>query len=310
MKTGDTATSPFGFYKTADNLSIRHGRWRSDRTEKSGTIILLTGRREFMEKYDETITELNQRGFDVYSLDWRGQGLSGRQLSNRHKSFVESYDRYLEDLSLFMKQVIDTAPGLPLIMLAHSMGAHIGLRYIHDNPGIFERAVLTAAMIDISPVYAPRWLLRFSAWVAGRMGLEKGYTIGSEDYSASDKIFTGNRLTSDRERFMNECRAIAENPELALGGVTYGWLRATIDSIDILMKPDFAAGIDTSILMISAGEDVIVSNTAHKEICSRMPACLLKTISGSRHEILNETDAIRSSFWREFDRFNGLSRMS
>ena len=303
-------TSPFGFYKTADNLSIRHGRWRSDRTEKSGTIILLTGRREFMEKYAEIIAELNQRGFDVYSLDWRGQGLSDRQLSNRHKGFVDSYNRYLEDLGLFMQQVIDPAPGLPLIMLAHSMGAHIGLRYIHNNPGIFDRAILTAPMIDISTAHAPRWLLRFFARLAGRMGLENRYTIGSEDYSAPDKIFTGNRLTSDLERFMNEHRAIAGNPELALGGVTYAWLRATIDSIEILMKSDFTAEIDTPILMISAGEDAIVSNTAHKEICSRMPACRLKTISGSRHEVLNETDAIRSSFWREFDRFNGLPRMS
>ena len=78
MNTGEAATSPFGFYKAADNLSIRHGRWRTDRAQKSGTVILLTGRREFMEKYADIIAELNQRGFDVYSLDWRGQGLSGR----------------------------------------------------------------------------------------------------------------------------------------------------------------------------------------------------------------------------------------
>jgi hypothetical protein len=34
-------------------------------------------------------------------------------------------------------------------------------------------------------------------------------------------------------RFLDEERAIAANPDLALGGVIYGWLKATLESIGV-----------------------------------------------------------------------------
>ncbi len=80
--------SPYDFMTTSDNLSIRYGIWSCQKEKKLGSIILLSGRTEFMEKYTETIGILNQKGFDVYSFDWRGQGLSTRMLANMHKGFV------------------------------------------------------------------------------------------------------------------------------------------------------------------------------------------------------------------------------
>ncbi|MBW2643739.1 MAG: alpha/beta hydrolase, partial [Deltaproteobacteria bacterium] len=79
----------YNFMTMSDNQRIRYGIWHSHKEEKRGSVILLNGRKEFMEKYAETIRELNQRGFNVYSLDWRGQGLSSRMLANRHKGFIK-----------------------------------------------------------------------------------------------------------------------------------------------------------------------------------------------------------------------------
>ncbi|MGD2151177.1 MAG: alpha/beta hydrolase [Desulfobacterales bacterium] len=123
----------------------------------------------------------------------------------------------------------------------------------------------------------------------------------SLDYTV--ERFKGNRLTSDPERFLDENKAISENPDLALGGVTYGWLSATFDSIDILIDPGFAKKITTPILIVSAGCDRIVSVNAQKTICSLLSHCRFTEIAGARHEILKETDAVRSVFWNEFDRF-------
>ena len=67
---------------------------------------------------------------------------------------------------------------------------------------------------------------------------------------------------------MDEHRAIAESPELALGGVTYGWLAATFKSIDILSGTEYAGKIKTPVLIISAGKDRIVSEAAQRAICS------------------------------------------
>ncbi len=262
---------------------------------------MLNGRREFMEKYTETIGELIERGFDVYSLDWRGQGLSTRMLADRHKGFIEDFDVYLNDLKMFVSNIVMPQAIDPLIILAHSMGSHIALRFIHDYPGMVDRMVLTAPMVDIFMSSLTRWFVRFISRAANKTRFNRAYVFGSG--GDTDEKFEGNNLTSDPVRFMATAQTIAESPDLAIGGVTYGWLSAALKSIGILRKPGFAEQISTPTLLISAGEDRIVSTKAQKKICSLLPNCSYMEISGARHEILRETDAVRSIFWEEFDRF-------
>jgi len=299
----ESMLSPFGMMTTSDNYSLRYGIWRSDKAASRGTVILLSGRTEFMEKYAETISELQQRGFDVYSFDWRGQGLSSRMLSNRHKGFVKTYDDYISDLTVFVDKIVRPQAVSPLIILAHSMGGHIAMRYLHKHQGAIERAILVSPMIDILTSPFPRWFARGITRMAGQAGWDKGYAIGSGGYSTEDEKFEGNLLTSDPVRFMDEKRAIQENPDLALGGVTYGWLSATFESIDILAAPGFGKEITIPILIVSAGSDKIVSLEAQQSICARLKQCRSKVVPEARHEILKETDAVRSIFWDEFDKF-------
>ena len=294
-------TSGYNFMTTSDNQEIRYGIWYSQNQKKRGSIVLLNGRKEFMEKYAETIRELNQRGFNVYSLDWRGQGLSFRMLANRHKGFIKTYNNYLNDLNLFVSKIVRPEATIPLIILSHSMGGHIALRFIHEHPEVVDKAVLVSPMIDILTSPLPRWFVRLIAWVAIKAGLDHAYIIGSGDYAVEK--FKNNRLTSDPKRFMDEHKAIVENPDLALGGPTYGWLSATFESIDILSEPDFAKNITTPILIVSAGCDRVVSIKSQKSICSVLPSCRFAEIAGARHEIFKETDALQSILWDEFDRF-------
>jgi lysophospholipase len=287
--------------KTPDQCVIRYGIWCCQKEPRRGSILLLNGRREFMEKYTETIGELVERGFDVFSLDWRGQGLSTRMLADRHKGYIEDFDIYLKDLEMFVSNIVMPKAAHPSIILAHSMGGHVALRFVHDYPGMADGMVLTAPMIDIFTSSWTRWGARFISRAANTAGFSRSYVLGSG--VDTDKEFEGNPLTSDPVRFMATAQKIAKNPDLALGGVTYGWVSAALKSVDILRKPGFAEQIRTPILLISAGEDRIVSNKAQKKISSSLPTCRFMEIPGSRHEILQETDAVRSIFWDQFDRF-------
>ncbi len=297
----DSKSCVYDFMTTSDNQHIRYGIWDSHNEKTKGSVILLNGRKEFMEKHAETIGELNQRGLDVYSLDWRGQGLSSRILANRHKGFINNYDSYINDLNLFVRKIVQPQAAIPLVILAHSMGGHIVLRFIHEYPEIADKVVLVSPMIDILTSPLSGWLVRLIARVAIKAGLGHAYIMGSGDYTVDQ--FKGNRLTSDPERFRDENKAILENPDLALGGATYGWLSATFESVDILTAPGFAKKITTPILIVGAGCDRVVSVNAQKTICSLLPNCSFTEITGARHEILKETDAVRSIFWNEFDRF-------
>ena len=297
--------TPGNFMVTPDGHRIRYGIWDCQRDEKRGSILLLVGRREFMEKYEETIGELNQRGFDVYCLDWRGQGLSSRLLKNRQKGFIDSYDTYLQDLFLFFSKKVDPLAVSPLIILGHSMGGHIALRFIHDHPEVASLVVLTSPMVDILTSPVPRKIIRLIVLCAVTAGLKHFYVLGSGDYDPGEK-FERNRLTSDSKRFLDEKTKIAKNPDLALGGITYGWLLATFESIDRINDAGFAKKITTPVLIVSAGDDKIVSKDAQQRIFRLLKNCEFTEISGARHEILVETDEVRSVFWAEFDRFTNV----
>jgi len=57
------------------------------------------------------------------------------------------------------------------------------------------------------------------------------------------------------------------------------------------------------VLIFRAGEERIVSNMAMDVLRSALPAACLVDISDSKHEILNEKNAVRAVFWREVEVF-------
>ena len=135
--------------KTPDGVSLRTVRWPPPPGRK-GTVCLFQGRAEFIEKYFETVRDLHARGFAVATLDWRGQGLSDRALSDSTQGLRAKISRNsTPDLSTFMKEIVlpDCPP--PFFALAHSMGSAMLLRAAARNERWFDRMVFTAPLIRI-----------------------------------------------------------------------------------------------------------------------------------------------------------------
>ncbi len=259
-----------------------------------------------MEKYAETIQDLNRRGFHVYSFDWRGQGLSSRGLTDRHKGYVASYEEYIGDLNQFVTQVLSPDASEPLICLGHSMGGHILLRYLHDHTGIISKAVLVSPMVDIYTPPVPKLLTVWLTRLARQLRQTHSYAPGEGCYRPpGPDRFKNNVLTTDPKRYLVTGIAVDGNAELALGGVTFGWLAATFESMEILMRPDYLRAVDTPILMVTAGADRVVPPEAQKKTCRALSDCRFKFISDAYHEILMESDQYRDQFWEAFDAFTG-----
>ena len=111
--------------------------------------MLLQGRAEYIEKYFETVRDLQSRGFAVATFDWRGQGLSDRALEDPHKGHIRNFSEYATDLRAVMEQVVlpDCPP--PVFALGHSRGGAIAIRACHDGNRWFDRVVLSAPMIGL-----------------------------------------------------------------------------------------------------------------------------------------------------------------
>ena len=116
----------------------------------AGTVCVFTGRGEFIEKYFETIRELVARNFSVVAMDWRGQGLSARELADPAKGHIDDFSMFERDLDALHRQVLQFLCPRPWFALAHSMGAAILLSQARNGASPFERIVLTAPMIEIA----------------------------------------------------------------------------------------------------------------------------------------------------------------
>ncbi len=293
-----------GKFRAIDGTVIRYAWWRGDKAQLAGTVVYFNGRTEFIEKNLETVGELVARGFDVWTLDWRGQGLSQRLLGNRQKRHIDDYRQYLGDLRLFFRDYVEPRTRERCVLLGHSMGGHIALRLLQEPPLRFTHAVLMAPLIDL---YASNFLAggvhRLLAALGSWPMLARAYVPGRSDYGPRNLRFEGNDLTSDSKRFARTHAYIAANPDLAVDGPTMGWLNATCRSISVVREPAFAKGIRTPLLIISASADRVVSNAAQQAFIEQVPQGQLYTVAGARHEILLEQDDYRRQFWEQFDAF-------
>src|SRR5215813_13544469 len=106
---------------TRDKVTLRAAYWSCGET-CSGTVAILPGHAEFIEKYFEVIGELLRRNFDVAILDWRGQGLSGRLADDPRKGHIRDFRAYGHDLEALVEQVLAPFCRPPWFALGHSMG--------------------------------------------------------------------------------------------------------------------------------------------------------------------------------------------
>jgi lysophospholipase len=290
-----------GTIRTPDGVELRYARFAPPPGRK-GTLCVLHGRAEFIEKYFEIVEEARARGFAVATFDWSGQGLSQHALRDHRKGHVADFSEYETDLEAFMKEVVlpDCPP--PFFALGHSMGASVLLRAAYRNRRWFDRIVLTAPMIALDIVSMPR-LARGMAQVMRLAGMSTSYVPGGGATALASQPFAGNPLTSDPMRYARTSALIEAEPELGLGSPTIGWMTAAFRTMQDFAEPAYAARIRQPLLMLAAGQDVIVSNTAIEQFAMRLRAGSQLVIPGARHEILMEQDRYRGQFWAAFDAF-------
>jgi lysophospholipase len=292
-----------GEIKTPDRVSLRFARWAPPPGRK-GTVCLFLGRTEFIEKYFETVRDLRARGFAVAILDWRGQGLSQRLLSDPLKGHVRDFADYDLDLSTFMKEVVlpDCPP--PHYALAHSMGAAVLIRAAHEGHRWFDRIVLSAPMIAL-PGLRNSVLARAAARALRMVGMGGSYVPARREETGVmvTQPFAGNVLTSDPVRYARTCAVLAYEPALALGLPTVTWTNSAFRVMRDFAEPTYPARIRQPILIIAAGRDQVVATRATEDFAIQLRAGSHVVVPGALHELLMEQDRMRAQFWAAFDAF-------
>jgi lysophospholipase len=268
-----------------------------------GVCVLLNGQTEFIEKYFEVIDELRGRGFAVATMDWRGQGDSGRMTNDSRKSFIGDFSEYDQDLDTLMDWIVTPmlGPGEKPLALAHSMGAHVLLRALAKRPQSFRAGVLSAPMIAISFRGQHEFLVRAVTMLQLWRGRRADWVWGMEKRDPHKTNFATQLATSDPQRFERTQMLLREHPDLRLAGATWGWLAAALRSMDWLSRN--ARAITTPLLVVGAGKDRICVTPRTRAFAQAMPHADYVEIKDAEHEMLMERNPIRAEFWSAFDAF-------
>lgn len=289
------------FATTRDGARLRFASWRPTVKPVRGTVVVVQGRAEFIERYSETIAELRRRGFHVLSFDWRGQGGSQRFVGNRRKGHVGRLKHYENDLALTMAQMRELLPA-PYFVLAHSMGAALCLDAARHAALPVSRMVAIAPMLGLTLIERPQAASRLASTLFW-LGLGRFFVPGGGETAIATKPFEGNRLTGDPVRYARNSALSAAARELAIGDPTIAWVRTAFQLMARLNAPSAAIEVKVPTLVIAAGRDPVVSTPAIERFAARLKTGQALVLPTARHEILMETDDIRAQFWAAFDAF-------
>jgi lysophospholipase len=285
-----------------DGAPLRVAHWRARSEQPLGTVCILQGRAEFIEKYAEVVGELLKRGFAVVAFDWRGQGGSFREVSDPKKGHVRTFRHYQRDLDAVHERILERFCPRPFYGLAHSMGAAIALDLARIGALQFTRLVMSAPMLGLCVVKNPR-RSAIATRALSLLGFGHSYIPGGGATSIATKPFAGNFLTSDRRRYERNAEIAAALRDSAIGDPTIGWISAAFRHMVRLQDSRAALDIRIPTLIVAAGADPLCDTRATERFGERLKGGGVIVIPGARHEILMENDAIRSQFWAAFDAF-------
>lgn len=288
----------FGVFRGIGGVRLQYAR----RAVAGHTaLIVVSGRTEFMEKYAEVFHDLRDLGVSLYIYDHRGQGASERLLADSQKGHVESFADYVDDLELFIDTIVRADRPRKIILLSHSMGGTISMLYAMKHQDLLNGLILSSPMFSITTRPIPGFLARIICRTAVLLGREKGYVFGTGPYKP-DPPFADNDLTGSRTRFARNLQLIEENPELALGGPTFGWLNQSFAAVEGLQKMQFN-NLKLPVLLLQGGADKVVGQHEQQEVCERLEDCRRISFPGGRHELLMEEDRGRAAILQEIRTF-------
>jgi lysophospholipase len=138
-----------GTFTSFDRLTIYHQAWSPDRGPKAA-VLLVHGLGEHSGRYQHVADRLTAAGYAVHALDLRGHGKS-----DGTRVFVKSYDEFMADLIQFRARVEGARPGIPLVVLGHSMGGNLAMGHALDHQDGLAGMALSGPLLKVGDDLSP-----------------------------------------------------------------------------------------------------------------------------------------------------------
>ena len=146
---------------------IFYRHWRANEPVRA-VILLAHGLGEHSGRYQGFAEFVGEKGISVVAPDHLGHGASPGD-----RTHLQSFNDYLQPLDELRELIASWYPGVPCILIGHSMGGLIAARYLLDHQDQFAAALLSGAALPAAepPSAFAMFLARlFSRWLP-KMGM-------------------------------------------------------------------------------------------------------------------------------------------
>lgn len=283
-----------------DGWSLRRFDWPV--ANPRGRLLFQAGRGDSFEKYLESIAHLHMMGWSVTSLDWRGQGGSGRLSPDPYVGHIADFRTFDSDLAAFWRDWRAEGPESDrTAILGHSMGGLMVMRALAAGTIDPAAAVLVAPMLGLRSPLGARLSGRIAGYMARRSPMRAAWRQNERPGPVASRQLL---LTHDTERYHDERWWHDVSPDLQLGPPSWAWLSEAFAGSAALAQDRRVEQIAVPVLMLLADADKLVDPHAAIRVVDRLrDAQLVRFGPDCAHEILRERDPVRNRALAALDQF-------
>ena len=271
-------------YEGADGTGLAGFRWSAEAKPKA-VIQLAHGAGEHSMRYLGPLTPILEAGYVIYAADHRGHGMTSG-MSHLGDFGPGGAPAAVDDMAVLARLIREREPGLPLVLLGHSMGAMFSQAWLLDHSALIDALVLSGTA-GPSPI-------RPESLNAGFPEQRTAYGWLSRDDAEVDKYiadpFCGIRFAPESQASfvaLRERRLDAETLAKVKKGLPVYIFVGDADPINAklarltpLVDAYKAAGLDVTLKVYPGGRHEMLNETNRAEVVADLRGWLDRTVAG------------------------------
>jgi alpha-beta hydrolase superfamily lysophospholipase len=281
-------------YPSADGTPVTAYRWDAGGPPRA-VVQVTHGMGEHARRYDHVALTLTQAGYVVYAQDHRGHGAS---VGSGSPGVIgaDGWLALVADIGGLTAVARAEHPGLPVILLAHSMGSFAAQQYLLDHSGDADAVILTgtAALDLLEPALDLDQPLDLTGFNAPFAPARTDFDWLSRDDAVVDAYIAdplcgfGLDPAAGKQMFVSARRV---GDPAAVGAI----------------RPDLPVYIAAGEMDPVNGGLALLTPLAERLAAAGLRDVTVVTYPGARHEILNETnhDEVINAMITWIDRVTG-----
>ncbi|MGX5797654.1 alpha/beta hydrolase [Pseudomonas sp. ArH3a] len=284
------------FWLTANDRSRLYVNQWLPESQARAMIMLSHGMAEHSGRYARLAEALCAAGYGLYALDQRGHGRTADEGTLGLYAEKDGWTKVVGDLASLNQHIGQQQPGLPIILLGHSMGSYIAQAYLLHHSASLNGAILSGS--NFQPVALYRAAKVIARIERARQGLRgRSALIEFLSFGSFNKAFKPTRTAFDwLSRDPVEVDKYINDPLCGFRCTNQLWIDL-LGGLQQISKASNLTQIDPGLpLLIMGGEcDPVSEGKRLKSLAHalREAGCQnlqLNIYPQARHEVFNETN--------------------